>query len=714
MNKPLTVYKASAGSGKTFRLAVEYIKLVVSDPQSYRSILAVTFTNKATEEMKMRILSQLYGLWKQLPDSQGYMDRVCEELGMTPDFVSQQAGVALSNLLHNYNYFRVETIDTFFQSVLRNLARELELTSNLRISLNDVQVEELAVDQLIEDLQTTDQLLIWLLKYIMENISDDRSWNVIGQVKQFGRTIFRDYYKSESNALSERLSAPGFFDSYSRQLRDIRAAAKERMLNIAESFFSTLEAEGLSVDDLANKRRGIAGFFLKLQNGVFDPTIENATVANCLGNPAKWYAKSHPQAELIHSLADGELGDILRHAVEERPRQWRLYQSAELTLRHLNQLRLLESIEQKVHQLNAEANRFLLSDTQQLLHTLINDSDSPFIFEKMGTQLEHIMIDEFQDTSTVQWQNFRVLLQETMSHEGSQNLIVGDVKQSIYRWRSGDWRLLNDIRSQFPEAMLQEEPLGTNYRSCRRIVEFNNRFFRQAADIEYAALADMAEAEQLKRAYADVEQSVPDNRDTSGYVSITLLPADDYEEQTLRRLTDTISQLLAEGVQQSQVAIRGYSRAPTTSWHAPSSRRTAATRRSFSTTPQRCSNCRSTNWWSVSSPFSVSIASTARAPMSVRSTTSWPTSPPTTPPISKASSRSGKPPSPPRPSRATSSAAYASSASTSPRAWSSTTSSVPSATGSWRSRAATSCGAVRRPSPSTPCPSSPSTTARRA
>ena len=241
-SKPLTVYKASAGSGKTFRLAVEYIKLVVSDPQSYRSILAVTFTNKATEEMKMRILSQLYGLWKQLPDSQGYMDRVCEELGMTPDFVSQQAGVALSNLLHNYNYFRVETIDTFFQSVLRNLARELELTSNLRISLNDVQVEELAVDQLIEDLQTTDQLLIWLLKYIMENISDDRSWNVIGQVKQFGRTIFRDYYKSESNALSERLSAPGFFDSYSRQLRDIRAAAKERMLNIAESFFSTLEA----------------------------------------------------------------------------------------------------------------------------------------------------------------------------------------------------------------------------------------------------------------------------------------------------------------------------------------------------------------------------------------------------------------------------------------------------------------------------------------
>ena len=167
-----------------------------------------------------------------------------------------------------------------------------------------------------------------------------------------------------------------------------------------------------------------------------------------MGNSEKWCAKSHPRRELIISLAEGTLGDILRYAVGERPRQWKLYKSADLTLRHLNQLRLLSSIEQKVHELNESANRFLLSDTQQLLHSLIGESDSPFIFEKIGTQLEHVMIDEFQDTSTVQWQNFRVLLAEAMSHEGSSNLIVGDVKQSIYRWRSGDWRLLNDIEQQ--------------------------------------------------------------------------------------------------------------------------------------------------------------------------------------------------------------------------------------------------------------------------
>ena len=551
----LTVYKASAGSGKTFRLAVEYIKLVVRDPQCYRHILAVTFTNKATEEMKMRILSQLYGLWKQLPDSQTYMDCICKELQVEPTFVSLQAGQALANLLHNYNYFRVETIDTFFQSVLRNLARELDLTANLRIGLNDTQVEELAVDQLIEDLQTTDVMLIWLLKYIMENINDDHSWNVIGQIKQFGRTIFRDYYKAESKAISERMAEKGFFDHYTKTLRDLRATAKEYMAEIGDKFFSTLASEGFTIDDLANKRRGIASFFLKLQNGVFDASIENTTVANCLGNPAKWYTKTHPRHEEIHMLADGALGNLLRLAIEQRPRQWRLYQSAELTLRHINQLRLLDSIETKVRQLNHEANRFLLSDTQQLLHALISDSDSPFIFEKIGTQLEHIMIDEFQDTSTVQWQNFRVLLQETMSHEGSQNLIVGDVKQSIYRWRSGDWRLLNDIHSQFPKESIMEKPLDTNHRSSRHVIEFNNAFFQKAALWEYEQLQDMPEAEQLQRAYQSVEQLIPEHRDQSGYVNIDLLPAEDYQENTLSLLTDIVRQLLADGVSQSDIAI---------------------------------------------------------------------------------------------------------------------------------------------------------------
>ena len=329
------------------------------------------------------------------------------------------------------------------------------------------------------------------------------------------------------------------------------------MILIGESFFDTLEGEGLSIDDLSNKNRGIAGFFLKLQKGVFDPSIENATVANCLGNPEKWCAKTHPQRDFILSLAEGVLGDILRYAVEERSRQWKLYKSADLTLRHLNQLRLLGSIEKKVRELNENNNRFLLSDTQQLLHALIEGSDSPFIFEKIGTQLEHVMIDEFQDTSTVQWQNFRVLLDEAMSHEGGSNLIVGDVKQSIYRWRSGDWRLLNDIEQQFRQQQIETIPLKKNYRSERNVITFNNHFFSHAAEIEYQEQQELnpEEAEQLKRAYADVVQEIPEGREATGEVSVTLLPPEDYQTTTLQEVADSISELTERGIPQREIAI---------------------------------------------------------------------------------------------------------------------------------------------------------------
>jgi len=555
--RPLTVYKASAGSGKTFTLATEYIRLLVENPQSYRNILAVTFTNKATEEMKMRILSQLYGIWKELPESDNYLANIQERTGLEPRIIRERSGMALSNLTHNYNYFRVETIDTFFQSVLRNMARELDLTTNLRIGLNDYQVEELAVDQLIEDLTTTDVMLQWILKYIMENISDDKTWNVITQIKKFGQNIFKDYYKEVSTTLNQKMSEEGFFDNYTTRLRELRKAAEEHMMEIGESFFDTLESEGIAIDDLSNKQRGIASFFNKIRRGDFDPGIVNTTVTNHLINPEKWCAKTHPKREQIIQLAETTLGDILRYAVDAREQQWKIYQSANLTLRHLNQLRLLSSIEQKVRELNETDNRFLLSDTQQLLHSLIDGSDSPFIFEKIGTQLEHVMIDEFQDTSTIQWQNFKVLLAETMSHENGSNLIVGDVKQSIYRWRSGDWRLLNGIEHQFNQMLMEIKSLSTNYRSTRRVIKFNNIFFRHAAEIEYQALGELecTEREQLQKAYADVEQKVPENRPDEGKVIINLLPSEDYQQAVLQNVVDSVQELINNGVEQKDIAI---------------------------------------------------------------------------------------------------------------------------------------------------------------
>ena len=763
MVRPLTVYKASAGSGKTFTLATEYISLLVENPMSYRTILAVTFTNKATEEMKMRILSQLYGIWKQLPDSDNYLKVVQKKTGLDTKVISERAGISLSNLLNNYNYFRVETIDTFFQSVMRNMARELDLTTNLRIGLNDVQVEELAVDQLIADLSTTDAMLQWILRYIMENISDDKSWNVIGQIKQFGRHIFSDAYKNVSRTLEEKLAEPGFFDQYTTRLRELRQSAVERMKQFADTFFDILESEGLTVDDFTYGKAGLCSFFIKLRQGQFDEGIEGKRVTDSVGNPPKWYKKTHPRRELIHALADSTLDSLLRQALEERPRQWRLYKSADLTLRHLSQLRLLSSIEQKVHELNQDANRFLLSDTQQLLHSLIGDSDSPFIFEKIGAQLEHVMIDEFQDTSTVQWQNFRVLLDEAMSHEGSKNLIVGDVKQSIYRWRAGDWRLLNDIESQFDNRQVDTRCLDTNFRSQRRIITFNNTFFEKAAHLEYLSLQEIngAEATQLGRAYADVVQQIPNQRADEGFVRIELLPTEDYQAQMFQRLKDTVSELLAAGATQEQMAIlvrtnavipliaqyfmeqmpevtivsdeafrldasnavcllihamRLLVRCRTTSatmprcWRIPTSM--PSCQKTISPTSATSVLSPSTTSPSASIPSSPSNALPLRVPTSALSTTTSSTSSTRTLLILQPSSPSGRRPSVRRPSRATRPVAYASSPSISRRDWSTSMSSYPSATGSWRSRAATSFGVNLQKPPSTSFPSYPSTTVR--
>ena len=543
--QPLIVYKASAGSGKTFTLATEYIKLLVDNPQSYRQILAVTFTNKATEEMKMRILSQLYGISKRLPSSHSYTQAICEALHATPEFVAGRAATALTLLLHNYSYFRVETIDSFFQSVLRNLARELELTANLRIGLNDTQVEELAVDQLIENLSTQDVMLQWLLNYIMSNISEDKSWNVIRQVKQFGNTIFRDYYKQTSKEMQGVIAQEGFFEKYTDELRSIRKKAEEHMKYLGKTFMEALENAGLCPEDLSYGRSGVAAVFLNLEQGKFKSDMIGKRALDCLDAPEKWCKKDSPRKDAIQALAASVLNRLLHQVIDEQPKQYCLYQSADLTLRHLSQLRLLDSIEKKVRMLNNESNRFLLSDTQQLLHELIEGSDSPFIYEKIGTQLEHIMIDEFQDTSTVQWKNFKVLLKETMSHENTENLIVGDVKQSIYRWRSGDWRLLDHIEREFPNAnqQLSIRNLDKNYRSAKNVILFNNTFFTEASKIEAV------------QAYADVKQIVPDGKADEGKVTVTLLPSKGYEENTLRTIICHVEELISRGVSPTDIAI---------------------------------------------------------------------------------------------------------------------------------------------------------------
>lgn len=576
--KQLTVYKASAGSGKTFTLAVEYIKLVIADPMAYRTILAVTFTNKATEEMKIRILSQLYGIWKQLPDSSSYMGKVKESLELTEQQISTRAGLALHHLLHHYHDFRIVTIDTFFQSVLRNLARELDLTANLRIGLNDYQVKDEAVNELIENLDSKSVILSWILSYIKENIDDEKGWNVIGKIKKFGENIFKDDYKLFSTSLHQTLKQKGFYADFTNRMARIKQQAQQGLSDLAQQFFTILDEQQLDITAFSNGKSGVCSYFLKLQAGIYEANaLLTSRVKKGLDDPTAWVKKKEAiEGNPLYDLVTTRLMELLRISEEHRSSLARQFKSADLTLKHMNQLRLLDGIEQQVRNMNDEANRFLLSDTQFLLQSLIQGEDSPFIFEKIGTQLNHIMIDEFQDTSIIQWSNFKVLLNETMSRatvsepllaktlggNGNSlinNMLVGDVKQSIYRWRSGDWRLLNGIEQQFSSKAetLDIRTLSTNYRSERHIIEFNNVFFKIAAQIEYEQqkLTFPQEAEQLKQAYLDVEQAVPQSRPIAGAVEITLLPSTDYQERMLQCTYESIAQLKAQGVPEDKIAI---------------------------------------------------------------------------------------------------------------------------------------------------------------
>ena len=555
-SKPLTVYKASAGSGKTFTLSKEYIKHLIENPTSFRNILAVTFTNKATEEMKTRILSTLYGIWKDLPDAKDYINAIIDETGVTLDTLKQNAGLALGYIVNNYSYFRIETIDSFFQSILRNLARELDLTANLKIELNDEQIEESAVDEMIEELQDGDELLLWIMGFINEKIEEDKSWNIVTDVKRFGRNIFKEFYKTNRETLNNALSKKDFFDNYKRNLHKIRNEAEAKMTDFANKFDAVLKKNGLTIDDLKNKEGGPAGYFNKLKKKKYDDeSILTKRVINVINNQG-WeeWAKDSDSLEL-KALASQVLSPLLLEAESHRKDCWINYVSADLTLKNLNQLRLLNSIDNKVKAMNAEANRFLLNDTHTLLHSLINDSDTPFIFEKAGTRLDTIMIDEFQDTSTVQWENFNVLLKELMSHARQGNLIVGDVKQSIYRWRSGDWRLLNNIDALFRKDQILMETLSTNWRSEKRIVEFNNAFFLSAKKKE-AELLGEEYAKQLEKAYSDVEQEIPAKRDDGGYVKVQMIPqVKSIDRDTeLRLCLEAVRTLLDEGAKQSQIA----------------------------------------------------------------------------------------------------------------------------------------------------------------
>lgn len=555
----LTVYKASAGSGKTWRLTVEYVKLLLQRPDSYRHTLAVTFTNKATAEMKERILNALWVLSHLDPDAtpEGMTATLVQETGLEPKTIRDNATLSLRLLIHDYARFRVETIDSYLQSILRNLARELGIGTGLNIELSNDTVLSEAVDNLLDRSHEDPELLHWITDYIEEQYMEGSVLRIDKQLKEFGATIFQERFKEKAGALQEQLANKGFLQRYKRELQALLAKKEAALKQAAAPFFDLLAARGLSVDDLSYKTSGPAGYFLKLQKGVWEQkNVLGTRVRDAIEDPEAWVSKNHPRRNELSVLATEHLTPLLQETERLRRSLVTDIATCRLCIRHLSNVGLLTDIDKTVNRLNRETNRFLLSNTNALLSSLITSQDASFVFERTGTELHHFLFDEFQDTSRLQWATLQPILLEGLAN-GFTSLVVGDEKQAIYRWRNGDWRILNTLDRQLHTVPVQVRSLNQNWRSDPVVIRFNNTLFEALTTRGAAHLDDEGiDGTDLREAYATVAQQEV-RQDERGHVSVRFL-ADEglgYQESTLNQLVRQAVALQQQGIRANQIAI---------------------------------------------------------------------------------------------------------------------------------------------------------------
>ncbi len=562
-SRPLKIYKASAGSGKTFTLAVEYIKLLIQNPMNYRHILAVTFTNKATAEMKQRILSQLYGIGAGLSESNDYLRTVMEDadvvsLGLDERQVRERARTALSCMMHDFSRFRIETIDSFFQGVIRELAHELNLTANLRVDLNDEEVLDEAVNAIIDELPQNKMLFDSVFTFIKEKINEGKNWNINQEVKKFGQNIFNEQYLEHGQDVREKIGDVTTLRHYKQSLTQLEDDEKQKIKAMGAEFDDACHRAGIEAEDLSRRSGSPRFFFEKLSHGEI-PNAQSATLQQACSDATVWVNKGNNR--LIPSI-EQYLVPCLNKAVEALPLIVRTLNTIDVTRKHLNHLTLINAINSMVRDLNDEANRFLLADTAHFLSELIEGSDIPFIYERTGSQFHYIMIDEFQDTSALQWRNFKPLLQNSLA-ENHECLLVGDVKQSIYRWRNSDWGILNNIEDGTFAGKITPLRSHVNYRSSEAVVNFNNYFFEHASHHLNHLYRDMTESDSddILRAYDTQElmQETKPGKRGMGYVRVECIEhtgdVNDLNQLQLERLSDAVRMLIDAHVDVDDIAI---------------------------------------------------------------------------------------------------------------------------------------------------------------
>jgi len=564
----LNIYRASAGSGKTYRLTQDYIHLLF-DPQrerAHRRILAVTFTNKATDEMKTRILKELHMLSEG--GKSDYRAGLMAKFRLTDEAVNVRAKHILTTILHDYSSFSISTIDRFFQQVIRSFARDIGVHGGYNLELDNSSTLEQSVDNLFLDLSKAEnkQLLQWLTAFAEERIEQSENWNMRGNIMDLGQEIFKESYQHKAEDTNRKLHEREFLSNYRKSLREIKTKFEANVKQTATEGLNLMAKNGLTHEDFAYKTTGVLEKLVKGKLEISNRFIGFADdVTNC-------YTKSKPQdvKSAIESAYNNGLQQCFRQIVELLSIDIVMYNSAVMVLKHINTLGILSDLAVQIKKLTDEQNTMLISDSNMLLNKIIDNSDTPFVYEKTGIHIDNFMIDEFQDTSTLQWKNFHPLMANSLS-AGKFNLVVGDVKQSIYRWRNSDWKLLDEkILTDFRPEQIREENLETNWRSDRNIIDFNNSFFRRAAQLLQSKLNENLQAvlpvypvlealtHKIEHAYANIHQQVSDKAGV-GRVQLSFIERDENEDgwkaESLERLPAMLEDLQERGYRPADICI---------------------------------------------------------------------------------------------------------------------------------------------------------------
>jgi len=560
----LNIYKASAGSGKTFKLTEEYLTLLFKYNDNYRKILAVTFTNKATGEMKSRILSELHKLAKGIQSD--YKDILQKTYHLTENELQNKASRILSALLHDFSKFSVSTIDKFFQKIIRSFTRELGIQPGYTIELNESEILSKVVDELLLELDNNEELKKWLFNLASDGIEQGKKWEFKDDILKLAKEIFKEEYKNFDHQLIEKMGDKDFLKNYIDELRQIRIKFESFLTKKANEALRLIQNHGLTIDDFSRKSSGPAGYFNKIINkGELEP---GKLFIGAVEDNTKWYTKTSDKKDNIEALLKDGLISISKELFTYYEKNKIAYYSAVQILKYIHTLGILTDISRKLREYCRDQNIFLISDTAQLLQTVIGGNESPFIYEKTGSIYKHFMIDEFQDTSAIQWTNFKPLISNSLSY-GNKNLVVGDIKQSIYRWRNSDWEILSEkITKDFEQFEPEEKTLNTNWRSKKNVIDYNNAVFHYSAQIlqskfngEHDETAEHDNLYQSKiiSAYQDVFQKNPDqNKNNGGYINHTFLNEKEYDswkDEVKKRIPYIIENLQEKGFHLKDIAI---------------------------------------------------------------------------------------------------------------------------------------------------------------